>query len=72
LLIHIFVETVIHYHSRLKKYTLFSEDVLNQSKVTVKTFIMLQKISISNKRSFELSIHQRIMSYNNTVKSILK
>ncbi len=31
---------------------------LNRSKVAVKTFIMLQKISISNKCcSFELSIH---------------
>ncbi len=34
------------------------KDALNQSKVTVKTFIMLQKIPISNKCcSFELSIH---------------
>ncbi len=30
--------------------------------MTVKTFIMLQKISVSNKRcSFDLSIHQRIL-----------
>ncbi len=37
---------------------LFSKNALNWLKVTVKTFIMLQKISISNKCcSFELSIH---------------
>ncbi len=35
---------------------LFSKDALNQSKVIVKTFRMLQKISILNKPcSFELS-----------------
>ncbi len=39
-------------------FLLFIKDALNQSKVTVKTFIMLQKISILNKCcSFELSIH---------------
>ncbi|MDN8907574.1 hypothetical protein Q0O77_14770, partial [Staphylococcus aureus] len=38
------------------------------AKVTVKTFIMLQKISISNKCcSFELSIHQRILKKSTTV-----
>ncbi len=44
---------------RLESY--IWKDALNWSKVTVKTFIMLQKISISNKYicSFELSIHQR-------------
>jgi len=30
-------------------------------KVSVKTFIMLQKMSISNTCYFELSIHQRIL-----------
>ncbi len=40
---------------------LFRKDALNWSKVTIKTNIMLQKISISNKCCcFELSIHQRI------------
>ncbi len=40
----------------------FSKDALNLSKVTVNTFIMLQKISILNKCcSFELAIHQRIL-----------
>ncbi len=39
---------------------LFSKDALNWSKVMIKTFIMLQKISISDKCcSSELSIHQR-------------
>ncbi len=32
-----------------KLVILFSEDAFNWSKVTVKTFVMLQKISISNK-----------------------
>ncbi len=37
---------------------LFSKDAVNQSKVTVKTFRMLQKISILNKHcSIELYIH---------------
>ncbi len=41
---------------------LFSKDAFNCSNVTVKTFIMLQTISISNKHcSFELSIHQRTL-----------
>ncbi len=41
---------------------LFIKDALNCSKVTVMTFIMLQKISISNKCcSLERSIHQRIL-----------
>lgn len=41
---------------------LFSKDALNLSKVTVNTFIVLQKKSISSKcRSFEFYIHQRIM-----------
>ncbi len=45
----------------LNKYinAIFSKDVLNCSKVTVKTFIMLQKISFSNKYcSFELTMHK--------------
>ncbi len=48
----------------LKKWILlFSIDALNWSKVTVKTFTMLQKILIENKFcSFELSIHQRILT----------
>ncbi len=37
-------------------------DALNWLKVTVKSFTLLQKISISNKCcSFELSIHQIIV-----------
>ncbi len=45
-----------------KSILLFSKDTLNCSKVTVKTFIMLQKISVSNKCcSLELSINQRIL-----------
>ncbi len=39
---------------------LFSKDAFNLSKVMIKTFIMLQKISISDKCcSSELSVHQR-------------
>ncbi len=47
----------------MNRSTLFNKDALN-SKVKVKTFIglMLQKISISNKRfSFKLSIYQSIL-----------
>ncbi len=41
---------------------LFCKDALHWSKVPVKTFIMLQKTSISNKCCyFEFSIHQRIL-----------
>ncbi len=41
---------------------LLGKDALNCSKVTWKTFIMLQQISISNKwSSFEISINQRIL-----------
>ncbi len=41
---------------------LFSKDTLHWSKLTVKTFIMLQNTNILNKYcSFELSIHQRIL-----------
>ncbi len=51
-----------HYKWSLKRNTwmlLFIKDTLNWSKVTVKPFIMLQKISISNKCcSFEHSIHE--------------
>ncbi len=43
---------------RKKQTLLFSRDALNWSKVTAKTFITLQKISVSNKRSFELYINQ--------------
>ncbi len=44
------------------KQFLFSKDALNWSKVTVKTFIMFKKISVSNKCCFfELSIHQRVL-----------
>ncbi len=72
-LIHISVESVLYYHSKVwvkqafkkkKKeiQLLFSKDALNWSKVTVKIFIILQKISISNKCcSFELSIHLWIL-----------
>ncbi len=43
-----------------KLILLFSKDDLNRSKVMIKTFIMLQMISISDKYcSSELSIHQR-------------
>ncbi len=46
-----------HLHTDVLKGN-FNKDALNESEVTVKTFIMLQKISVSNKRcSFELSIH---------------
>ncbi len=49
----------------LKSYKLillFSNDALNSSKVTAKTFITLQKISISNKCcSFEIFIHLWIL-----------
>ncbi len=46
----------------MKVIPLFSKHAFNWSKVTVKTFIMLQKIFILNKCcSFELSIHQRIL-----------
>ncbi len=46
------------YNSKL--ILLFSKDALNWSKVMIKTFIMLQIISISDKCcSSELSIHQR-------------
>ncbi len=45
-----------------KLILLFIKDALKWEKVTVKTFIMLQKISISNKCcSFELSIHLWIL-----------
>ncbi len=44
---------------------LFSKDALNCSEVMIKTFIMLQKISISDKScSSELSIHQRNLKKN--------
>ncbi len=49
---------------------LFSENATNCSKVTVKTFIWLQKTSISNKRcSFKLSIHKTkcISFYKNII-----
>uniref|UniRef100_A0A673GGS4 Copper metabolism (Murr1) domain containing 1 n=1 Tax=Sinocyclocheilus rhinocerous TaxID=307959 RepID=A0A673GGS4_9TELE len=40
-----------------------SKDMLNRSKWTIKVFIMLQNISISNKCcSFELYIHRRILN----------
>ncbi len=45
-----------------KLIILFSNGCITLIKVTVKTFIMLQKIYILNKCcSFELSIHQRIL-----------
>ncbi len=45
-----------------KRLLLFSKDASNWSKVTVKTSIMLQKVSISNKCwSFELFIHYWIL-----------
>jgi len=41
---------------------IFSKDVINWSKVTVYTFLMLQKLSLSYKCcSFELCIHQIIL-----------
>ncbi len=56
-----FVESVRHRKKR-KFMLLFSKDSLNGSKVSVKTFIMLPNISISNKCcSFELSIHLWIL-----------
>ncbi len=47
----------------LKKWMLsFIKDAWNWSKVTVNTFVMFLKISISNKScSFDLSIHQWIL-----------
>ncbi len=48
--------TVQKFFKKRNKYFLFSKDALNWSKVTVKTFIMLQKISISNKYSSLLII----------------
>ncbi len=43
----------------IKLILLFRRDALNWSKVSVKTFLMLQNLSISNKCcSFELSHHQ--------------
>ncbi len=52
---------IIHYHFlRNKLILLFIKDALNWSKVMINTFIMLQKISISDKCcSSELCIHQR-------------
>ncbi len=44
------------------KNKIFNKDALNCPKVKVNAFIMLQKISISNKScSFEFSIHQIIL-----------
>ncbi len=56
----------VHYHSKsffdINYIFLFCTDALNWSKVTVKTFIMLQNISISNKCcSFELSVQLWIL-----------
>ncbi len=49
-----------------KSILLISINALNWSKVTIKMFIMLQLIFISNKCcSFELSIHQRILKKKN-------
>jgi len=48
-------------------YSIFSIYALNLSKVTVKIFIMLQKIYISNKCSFEL-VYQRVMKKKNNYK----
>ncbi len=60
---------LIHYSSKIwrqfffnKLILLFSKGALNGSEVPVKTFLMLQKISILNKCcSFELSIHLWIL-----------
>jgi len=48
-------------------YSIFSIYALHLSKVTVKIFIMLQKIYISNKCSFEL-IYQRVMKKKTIIK----
>ncbi len=62
LLLKIFVETIIHIlFKRLGLVRLKNNLSTDTSKVTVKTFIMLQKTCISNKCcSFELSVHQMI------------
>ncbi len=53
MLLHIFVKTMINYHSEM-----WGKDAFNWLNI----YIMLQKISVSNERcSFELFIHQRIM-----------
>ncbi len=53
---------VLNIHSNvLFLLVLFSKDTFNWSKMTVNTFIIVQKISISNKCcSFKLLIHRRI------------
>ncbi len=56
----------VRYHSKTflfdRNYFLYCTDALNWSKVTVKTFIMWQKISISNTCcSFELSVQLWIL-----------
>ncbi len=65
MLLTIFVEIVIHYHSKVwgkqdkkkRLMLLFSKDALNWSKVTVKTFVMFKKIPFNKcwKCSFEPS-----------------
>jgi len=47
----------MHYHSNLKKRFFKKKDLLNCSRVTVKTFIMLQKI-------FNQRIHRKLSQFS--------
>ncbi len=64
---------LIKYTTCVKEITLlFSVDVLNESKVTLKTFTLIQKIS-NKSFSFELSEHQIIVpTINQSINQSIK